>query len=97
MVGEAKEKVIACTIADDNDGNIFAFTRWLEDDEKVVSDKYKTKFILCSARCMRKRHSGFLKDNIWVCGYAWKKSTNPFAMLGEYLEALEGLEALEDV
>ena len=50
-----------------------------ENDEEdiIVSDKYSTHFLLCSARCARKEHFGSFKNNVFTCGFFEYENTHP--------------------
>jgi hypothetical protein len=65
----------------------------LEDKDIVVSEKYKTKFMLCSERCAFKAHSGSYENNIFKCYRFDLKSSHPLDYLGTVLTGVSNESA----
>jgi len=51
------------------------------DEDPVVSDKYKTKFLLCSARCVKKCHFGSFDGRTFKCNFFDLEDTHPLNIL----------------
>jgi len=51
----------------DDDGDLVVMEEREDGDDVVVSDKFKTKFMLCSGRCPRKEHYGEFDGKIFKC------------------------------
>ena len=61
-------------------------------DDKVVSDPYRTKFMLCSARCARKCHYGTFDGKVFKCFFYDLEDTHPLRLVATELRAV--LEAM---
>ena len=64
---EKEDKNFYVTIDDDGDLVIMEFKE--DGNDVVVSDKFETKFMLCSVRCARKEHFGDFDGKIFKCYY----------------------------
>lgn len=60
-------------VDEDDNGDIVV----MDDDENIVSNKYQTKFKICSGRCVRKEHYGRFKRNTFTCNFYKIKDTHP--------------------
>ena len=82
---QAVEKVNGVWVDTDEHENIVVYQETKEGDVQL-SDKYKTKFLLCSERCVRKEHFGTfyrLKDgtSVFVCNFFLNKDSDPMNVL----------------
>jgi hypothetical protein len=50
-------------------------------DDPIVSDKYTTKFMLCSARCERKTHFGTFDGTTFKCNFYDESDTHPLRLV----------------
>ena len=64
---EKEDKKFYVTIDDDGDLVVMEFRE--DGNDVVVSDKFETKFMLCSGRCARKEHFGDFDGKIFKCYY----------------------------
>jgi len=64
---EKEDKKFYVTIDDDGDLVVKEFRE--DGNDVVVSDKFETKFMLCSGRCARKEHFGDFDGKIFKCYY----------------------------
>ena len=64
---EKEDKNFYVTIDDDGDLVVMEFKE--DGNDVVVSDKFETKFMLCSGRCARKEHFGDFDGKIFKCYY----------------------------
>jgi len=62
---EKEDKKFYVTIDDDGDLVVMEFRE--DGNDVVVSDKFETKFMLCSERCARKEHFGDFDGKIFKC------------------------------
>jgi len=62
-----EDKKFYVTIDDDGDLVVMEFKE--DGNDVVVSDKFETKFMLCSGRCVRKEHFGDFDGKIFKCYY----------------------------
>ena len=62
-----EDKKFYVTIDDDGDLVVMEFKE--DGNDVVVSDKFETKFMLCSGRCARKEHFGDFDGKIFKCYY----------------------------
>ena len=69
----------------DEEGNLVV--RRASDDE-VVSDPYRTKFMLCSARCARKCHYGTFDGRVFKCFFYDLEDTHPLKIVAAELRAV---------
>jgi len=60
-----EDKKFYVTIDDDGDLVVMEFRE--DGNDIVVSDKFETKFMLCSGRCVRKEHFGDFDDKTFKC------------------------------
>ena len=51
----------------DDDGDLVVMEQREDGDDVVVSDKFETKFMLCSGRCVRKEHYGEFDGKVFKC------------------------------
>ncbi|MCW3140617.1 MAG: hypothetical protein N2V72_00330 [Methanophagales archaeon] len=51
----------------DDDGDLVVMEEREDGNDVVVSDKFKTKFMLCSGRCARKEHYGEFDGKTFKC------------------------------
>lgn len=58
------------------------------DDDKVVSNKYTTKFQLCSARCVRKSHFGTFDGKTFRCYFYDEETTEPVEMTAKQVKRI---------
>jgi len=63
----AKDKTFYVSV--DDDGDLVVMEQREDGDDIVVSDKYETKFMLCSGRCVRKEHYGEFDGKVFKCYY----------------------------
>ena len=63
----AKDKTFYISV--DDDGDLVVMEQREDGDDIVVSDKYETKFMLCSGRCARKEHYGEFDGKVFKCYY----------------------------
>jgi len=63
----AKDKTFYVSV--DDDGDLVVMEQREDGDDIVVSDKYETKFMLCSGRCARKEHYGEFDGKVFKCYY----------------------------
>ncbi len=66
-----------------------------DGEDRVVGDKYKTKFMLCSGRCARKEHYGEFDSNIFKCYFYDLGDTHPLQLLTNQLKAMERKDGVE--
>jgi len=71
------------------DGDLIVRQETEDYEDPVVSDKYRTKFLLCSARCARKKHFGTFKNNIFKCIYFRLPTTHPYDILEAWIRKRE--------
>ena len=64
---EKEDKKFYVTIDDNGDLVVKEFRE--DGNDIVVSDKFETKFMLCSGRCARKEHFGDFDGKIFKCYY----------------------------
>jgi len=62
-----EDKKFYVTIDDDGDLVVMEFKE--DGNDVVVSDKFETKFMLCSGRCARKEHFGDFDGKNFKCYY----------------------------
>ena len=62
-----EDKKFYVTIDDDGDLVVKEFRE--DGNDIVVSDKFETKFMLCSGRCARKEHFGDFDGKFFKCYY----------------------------
>ena len=62
-----EDKKFYVTIDDDGDLVVKEFRE--DGNDVVVSDKFETKFMLCSGRCARKEHFGDFNGKVFKCYY----------------------------
>ena len=62
---EKEDKKFYVTIDDDGDLVVMEFRE--DGNDVVVSDKFETKFMLCSGRCARKEHFGEFDGKVFKC------------------------------
>lgn len=60
-----EDKKFYVTIDDDDDLVVMEFRE--DGNDVVVSDKFETKFMLCSGRCPRKEHYGEFNGKTFKC------------------------------
>jgi len=60
-----EDKKFYVTIDDDGDLVVMEFKE--DGNDVVVSNKFETKFMLCSGRCARKEHFGDFDGKIFKC------------------------------
>jgi len=60
-----EDKKFYVTIDDDGDLVVMEFRE--DGNDVVVSDKFETKFMLCSGRCARKEHYGDFDGKVFKC------------------------------
>jgi len=60
-----EDKKFYVTIDDDGDLVVKEFRE--DGNDVVVSDKFETKFMLCSGRCARKEHFGEFDGKVFKC------------------------------
>ena len=60
-----EDKKFYVTIDDDGDLVVMEFKE--DGNDVVVSDKFETKFMLCSGRCARKEHFGDFDGKVFKC------------------------------
>jgi len=60
-----EDKKFYVTIDDDGDLVVMEFRE--DGNDVVVSDKFETKFMLCSGRCARKEHFGEFDGKVFKC------------------------------
>ena len=63
----AKDKTFYVSL--DDDGDLVVMEQREDGNDVVVSDKFETKFMLCSGRCARKEHFGDFDGKIFKCYY----------------------------
>ena len=51
----------------DDDGDLVVMEEREDGNDVVVSDKFETKFMLCSGRCARKEHFGDFDGKTFKC------------------------------
>ena len=52
-----------------DDGDLVVMQEKEDGNDVVVSDKFETKFMLCSGRCARKEHFGEFDGKTFKCYY----------------------------
>ena len=62
-----EDKKFYVSLNDDGDLVVMEFRE--DGNDVVVSDKFETKFMLCSGRCARKEHFGDFDGKIFKCYY----------------------------
>ena len=78
-------KVDGVWVDTDERGNIVVYQGGKKGGVQL-SDKYKTKYLLCSERCIRKEHFGTfyrLRDgtSVFVCNFFLDKDSDPMNVL----------------
>ena len=63
----AKDKTFYVSL--DDDGDLVVMEEQEDGNDVVVSDKFETKFMLCSGRCARKEHYGEFDGKTFKCYY----------------------------
>jgi len=69
MSGEAGAKDKHFYVSLDDDGDLVVMEERENGSDVVVSDKFETKFMLCSGRCARKEHYGEFDGKVFKCYY----------------------------
>jgi len=79
----AKDKTFYVSL--DDDGDLVVMEQREDGDDVVVSDKFETKFMLCSGRCARKEHYGEFDGKVFKCYYYDSDNTHPLQKLVDSL------------
>ena len=88
MSGEAGARDKTFYVSLDDDDNLVVMEEREDGDDVVVSDKYKTKFMLCSGRCARKEHYGEFDGKVFKCYYYDSDNTHPLQRLVDSLVSM---------
>ena len=83
--GEGENELFYVSI--DDDGDLVVMKEREDGNDVVVSDKYDTKFMLCSGRCARKEHYGQFNGKTFKCYFYERDDTHPLPFL--YAEKIE--------
>jgi len=86
MSGEAGAKDKIYYVSLDDNGDLVVIEEREDGDDVVMSDKYKTKFMLCSGRCARKEHYGEFDGKVFKCYYYDSDNTHPLYRLVEVMK-----------
>ena len=81
--GEGENELFYVSI--DDDGDLVVMKEREDGNDVVVSDKYETKFMLCSGRCARKEHYGQFNGKTFKCYYYDCDNTHPLHWLVDSL------------
>jgi len=69
MSEEAKTRDKTFYVSLDDDSDLVVMEEREDGSDVVVSDKFETKFMLCSGRCARKEHYGEFDGKVFKCYY----------------------------